>query len=351
MKRRADGRFVKTKTINGKKVFFYSTAKTEKLAERDFENQLLAYKEKEEKGKTFKEVADEWETEHDNEVSAGTAKRYKACTERARDKFGEMYIKDIAVSDINNYIKSFAVKYPTLKTVKMQRSVINLIFKYAMLKCYITNNPCEYVPLPSNLKQTKRELPSDDEIEKVKNGINCTFGLFAYLILYTGLRRGEALALQYKDIDFENKTIYIYKSVYHDSNKPIITKPKTAAGTRNVLLLDCLADKLPKLNKSAFLFPNNEGELLHQSNFNRLWDKYKEESGVTITPHQLRHAYATILYEANVSDKDAQELMGHSNINLTKEIYQHISQKRRAETLDKLNLFVKSSSSQEPSNT
>lgn len=340
MKKRPDGRYAKTKTINGKKIFFYSTARTEKLAERDFENQLLSYTEKVEKGKTFKEVADEWENEHNEGISAGTIKRYKPCTERAINAFGDIYIKDITVSDINNYIKAFAVKYTALKTVKMQRSVIGLIFKYAILKGYVLNNPCEYIPLPPKLKQIKRELPSDDEIEKVKNSINCTFGLFAYLILYTGLRRGEALALQYKDIDFKNKTISVYKSIYHDNNKPIITKPKTAAGTRKVLLLDCLADKLPKSHRDGFLFPNSNGELLHQSNFNRLWKKYKEESGVTITPHQLRHAYATILYEANVSDKDAQELMGHSNINLTKEIYQHISQKRRTETLNKLNIFV-----------
>ncbi|MBS7299062.1 MAG: tyrosine-type recombinase/integrase [Eubacteriales bacterium] len=47
-----------------------------------------------------------------------------------------------------------------------------------------------------------------------------------------------------------------------------------------------------------------------------------------MTPHQLRHAYATILYEAGIDEKDAQELMGHTSIQLTRDIYTHISKKR-----------------------
>lgn len=100
MTKRADGRYVKTKTINGKKVFFYSTAKTEKLAERDFENQLLSYTEKVEKGKTFKEVADEWERKHYGELEYYTEYRYKSLVAHTVDEFGRKYIKDITSTDI-----------------------------------------------------------------------------------------------------------------------------------------------------------------------------------------------------------------------------------------------------------
>lgn len=64
MKRRADGRYVKVKTIDGKRVSFYSSEPTEKKALRDIEAQMLAYTDKIDYGKTFHEVADEWESEH-----------------------------------------------------------------------------------------------------------------------------------------------------------------------------------------------------------------------------------------------------------------------------------------------
>ncbi len=332
--KRKDGRYCKKITIDGKQVAFYG--KTEK----EILNKIRTYREKQDNGKTFAEVADEWDTEHREYASAATIKRYAACLERATEYFGSKYIKEITVSQVDNYIKLFAKTGMALKTVKMQRSVINMIFKYAVLKEYITTNPCQYVPVPKNLKQTCRELPEDSDIEIVKNGVNCTFGLFAYLILYTGLRRGEALALQYKDFDFGRKIIHVTKSVSHAHNVPEVKEPKTAAGTRDVILLDCLADKIPKLKQNDYLFSNSKGELLHGSNFNRLWDKYVEETGVKLTPHQLRHAYATILFEAGINDKDAQTLMGHSSINLTRDIYTHIREKRMSETAGKLNQYV-----------
>ena len=60
-----------------------------------------------------------------------------------------------------------------------------------------------------------------------------------------------------------------------------------------------------------------------------------------ITPHQLRHAYATILYEAGIKDKDAQDLLGHANIQTTRDIYTHITNNRRAETAALLNAATK----------
>ena len=69
MRKRADGRYVKTVTINNKRIYFYSTAKTERQAERDFNAQLLAYEEKEREAYSFKNIADKWDTEYRNKVS------------------------------------------------------------------------------------------------------------------------------------------------------------------------------------------------------------------------------------------------------------------------------------------
>ena len=63
--------------------------------------------------------------------------------------------------------------------------------------------------------------------------------------------------------------------------------------------------------------------------FQSLWKKYADESGVTCTSHQLRHAYATMLEENNISEKDAQYLLGHAQISTTKDIYTHIRESKK----------------------
>lgn len=347
MKQRPDGRWVKTVTINGKRKMFYSRAKTEKQAERDINHQMMTYQEDEEKGKTFIEVAEEWVTAHYETVEYNTQKYYNAALKQIKEHFGKVLIKEISSIDIVSFIDSVCAQGYALKTVKSRLLVLNLIFKYAVIKRYVDTNPCMYISVPKNLKKTRRTAPENDELQTVIKSVDISFGFFAYLILYTGLRRGEALALRYSDIDFEKKQITVNKSIYHKNNVPYEKTPKTNAGIRNVILLDNLIPLLKERSEQSetdLIFPNSNGKWLTNGQFQSLWENYVEQTGLQITPHQLRHAYATFLFEAGVDEKDAQELMGHTTIQLTRDIYTHISQGRKQLTASKLNDFVSNSS-------
>lgn len=74
--------------------------------------------------------------------------------------------------------------------------------------------------------------------------------------------------------------------------------------------------------------------------FTRQWERWQKESGISATAHQLRHTYATILYEAGIDVKDAQALMGHSDIAVTQNIYTHIRENRAKLAADLLNRHV-----------
>ena len=347
MKRRKDGRWAKTVTINKKRVFFYSTAETERQAERDIAKQLLEYAEKEEQGKTFKEVSEEWSSAHFETIEYNTQKYYRASLKQINEYFGNEMIADITPTNIKVFIDKISYEGYALKTVKSRLLVLNLIFKYAVIQRYAENNPCTYITAPKNLKKTRREAPEEEEIQVVKNSIYIEFGFFAYFILYTGLRRGEALALRYSDIDYENKLITVNKSIYHKNNVPHEKTPKTSAGIRTVVLLDNLIPLLKKRkktdDKNELVFGNDSGRWLTNGQFQSLWENYVKQTQLKITPHQLRHAYATILYEAGIDEKDAQELMGHTTIQLTRDIYTHISKTRKKITADRLNKFVETS--------
>ena len=238
MKQRADGRWRKVKRINGKEISFYSKAKTEKAAIKDIENQMLQYVEKISRQKTFKEIAEIWSEQHEPEVGYKTWQGYQAHYKRAITEFGDHAIAEIQTTDIQLFINRLGKKGYAYKTVKSGLDVISMIFDQAILEKEITLNPCDYVKLPQNLPRKERELPSEEEIQKVKNGLNCHFGEFAYLLLYTGLRRGEALGLCAEHIDFEKRIIKIQQSVFFKINHPEIKEPKTKAGFREVFLLD-----------------------------------------------------------------------------------------------------------------
>lgn len=340
MKKRKDGRYLKVVTINGKRLYFYSSENTEKKAEKDIQRQILEYSKKEERGKLFSEIADEWEENHYSKLEYNTIRRYKTLLSHAKDDFKDRYIKEIYPIDIERHIEYFAMKNYATKTIKDQLSVVRLVFKYAYLKGYISNDPTRYITPPKGKASTPREALTDNEIEIVKNSIHCTFGLFAYFLMYTGLRKGEALALQYKDIDFENKEIHITKSVYHVSNVPHIKSTKTENGIRTVVLLDLLDDKLSRGKSNDYIFSVDGSRPLAYSAFQRRWNKYCKETDLCITAHQLRHTYATILFEAGIDVKDTQHLMGHSDISVTRNIYTHIRSSRLKETAQKLNTYI-----------
>lgn len=330
-KLRADGRMEKVMTIGGKKVHFYGKNESEIL------RKIRDYKEKEENGPLFKDVAEQWHIDYEKQVEYNTYYKSLMYYNRAVEYFGDKYIRQITPADINQFYMLLSSQGYAKKTVSNQKTILGNIFRYSIVKGYTNENPLAYVSLPKNLKQNKRELPSDTDIQLVKDNVNTEFGLLPFFLIYTGCRKSEALALQFKDIDLKNKKIKITKAVFYKSNQPQIKQPKTANGVREIPLLDKLIPHLPKGKPDDYIFSLDGSQPYSQSWFQRHWTKYQQQTGVTATPHQLRHAYATLLYEAGIDEKLAQELMGHADITTTKNIYTHIRTSRIATAANVLN--------------
>lgn len=289
---------------------------------------------------SFEAAADAWELKHWDRVGNKTTETYAAPLRRVKEQFAGMDAEEVTAQSIQAFLADLGKRGYSRRTVQMHRDIIHMIFNNAIVEYGLRFNPCSAVSMPRNLPVTRRELPDDMAIEAVKHGKDQPFGLFALVCLYGGLRRGEALALRYEDIDREKREIRVTKAVEYIGNNPHIKSPKTAAGVRVVPLLDPLADALQN-KKHGLLFPREEdGKPLTKTQYRKRWLRYCEAIGHNITAHQLRHGYATILYEAGVPDKDAQELLGHSNIELTRDVYTHIRQAHRQETAKRLNDYV-----------
>lgn len=288
----------------------------------------------------FCDVVDEWDKWHSPAIKYYTKDCYIAPIKDVKEYFAECKITDIHPLDIQRYMLALERKKYAKQTIKLRLTVLRQVYDYAILQQYVSINPCAVIQAPKNAPKAKRELPCDSQIEAVKRAQSADFGLFALLLLYTGLRRGEALALCYEDINRVKGTISINKAIVFEDGLPTVqTSLKSSSGVRELPLLDPLKSVLPK-QANGLIFKNIDGKALTLSQFNISWRNYRRENGITITPHQLRHAYATICFDAGLDPKDAMRLLGHSKEEVTRDIYTHITESRAQIATDKLNAFI-----------
>lgn len=340
MTRRKDGTWQQamTVTIRGRKTqkYFYGKTKGEVLAK------IQAYKDDESLGPLFVTVADEWWEQHEPTIATNTTKSYKPALRRAKENFKTSRIREITPADVSKFLRKFIKEQnPAQKTAATQLMIVNLICSFAVENCYIQINPVREVSLPKNLPKTQRKLPEPEDLKRVKASADAPFGMFAYWTLYTGCRRGELQALTWEDVDIENGWIHITKTLYYKEGKPTLKAPKTKSGVRDIPLMTRLAQALTP--GKGIIFANETGGYLTESQFQKKWAEYREATGVTCTPHQLRHAYATMLWENEIQLKDAQTLLGHAQASTTLDIYTHIRKTREAQLQQKLlDLDIKS---------
>ena len=329
---RPDGLHESIITINGKRKAF--RGKTD----REVWTKIKNYKAEAESGRTdtFENVAHDWWCEIEPTLAPNSLRNYSPAYERAVSEFGKADVAKITAKEIEKYINRFAKTYAK-KTVITQRQIIRQIMNKAQREGYIQYNPAEAVLLPKNLPQKKRHAPTQDQIQKIKDIVNDEFGLFAFLIYYAGCRRGEALALRYEDIDRDEKRISISKSVYYVGTRPNIKPPKSDSGERDVPLLDDLAAHLPD-RKYGYIFSDDGGKSpLNDHRLTGLYDRYRERTGVNVSPHEIRHGYATALHDAGVDFKTAQRLLGHAQLSTTMDIYTDVLDKSLTSAAQKMN--------------
>lgn len=330
MKKRSDGRYVKviTDQKTKKRISFYGNTV------RELNQKLLAYERKQTYGKTFGEVADEWWSEHYDTLAHQSLRGYKPALARALKEFGNDYVRDIEPADILRFYKKLAKQGLTQKTISNNRIILNQIFEYAILYKEIQYNPCSSVKIPKTESKNRPLQPAspEDEARILESDHQWLFPVVAIL---TGLRKGEILALQWKDFNFEENTIHITKSIEHIGKRPNEKVPKTDAGTRYVPLLNLLKQKLEpvKGNPNSYLFSDDGGKTpLSEHRYTRLYKNYQRDVGVTCTAQNLRHSYATIAVEAKAGVKELQNALGHADVTTTMNIYTAV-RKRNVENL------------------
>ena len=350
------------------------TGKRHPIYDRDPEKLYEKIKAKEQPAEpTFADIAEAWRDTVWETYKEGTRASYAAMYKRALDEQDGRLAAEVTPSDISNHLQRLAAQKLSARSVKALRTVYRQIYQQAIIDehfgQYVKSNPAVNVPLPRNAAPAvQREAPDDEIIDAIRaNATTAYFGLFAMFLISTGFRRGEALAVTWGDIDFKAKTISCSKQVVF-RNTAHIDDVKTKSGVRTVPLLPDLAKvlKRPKKAKDTeYVFPAEDGSFFSQASFERHWNHYCKDQGFkvcvleeprvslqkhkyihreyknTLTPHVLRHGYATMLYDAGVDAFTAQKLLGHAHIETTLAVYTHLSQRKKDESIQKLDAYVK----------
>ena len=311
---------------------------------------------------TVSEWAQEWLKTYKAGVSYKTQEMYRlAVYVHIVPALGHMKLKDVRPHHIQHLINVKCSEGLT-RTVEMISMTLKQILKKAVENNLIVRNPSEAVELPKIAKPKKRALTDAEKKYIEVAELDLKSRTFLYVLLYSGLRRGEALALMKKDINLNEKTITIYKNLIFKSNSPEIKmSPKSEAGNRVIPIPDILANILMEylpMVETMYIFPAASGNLMSHTAFRRFWDKIikqlNEAAGGNekvialskdISSHMFRHTYATMLYYAGVDIKSAQYLLGHSSINVTMEIYTHLDIGKTRSAADKINELLSSSQS------
>ena len=339
----------------------FKTMKEAKQAERNLlldveENGLPSNQSDGFRDPTFEELASLWLENYKTTVKPSTFENVRVKVEKMTEEhFKELKLKKITVAYCQRVVIELSKTYVLYNHYL---SVINRIFKYAVLMDILDSNPFDKVIKPKS-RQVQRKgnfLTKEELKEFLKLAQTATLSYFfplVHLMSYTGLRQGEALALKWSDIDFENKKITVDKTAVRIKEKQTLQTPKTKNSKRVIsidpttlsILKSWKKDQIKIYFKNGkhfkgddnFIFTNERGEWVHIHNFIRYFKRFIADHKLKpITPHGLRHTHASLLFSAGVEPKNISDRLGHSTVQITLDLYTHITEEQRTDTVEKL---------------
>lgn len=267
--------------------------------------------------KTFGEWLNEWYDTY--KANKGLKPSYLQRIRSYIDKhllkeLGDMRLCDIDGKTLQEYINNCAAA----NARKKQSLIINECLNKAVALQLIPHNPFVSVDLPKSKSKHYRPFEFDEQVALLKAVTTEKYIAVMWVLCCTGMRIGELLALNFEtDVDYRNRTIRV------DKDMDILTgtindTPKTDSSVRSIPFLDTLEPYLKVLEKTKLTY--NSVRLF----FKRKYEKFGFKG---LNLHSFRHTFISLCYIADMPVKRIQTIAGHSDINLTLNIYTHVLKK------------------------
>ncbi len=313
---------------------------------------------------TFEEVYKLWFEQYKTTVKESTAyTQNNIINVQILPYFGSLRVDKIDTAFCQKQVNRI------FKSLKNYNNVINLIrhiFDYAKAMKQIKINPMGDVIVPkrNHKNNAGKQAPNFYNKEQLKIFLeilkeHAPYQMYVVfrVLAFTGMRKGELAALKWSDVDFINGTISIKRTVAFDENgKYHIQSPKTRKSIRTISVDDTTLNALKtwknELRKELFKQGKNidkGDEFIFHSKQGKFMNKYinyflktiiEKYDLPPIKPHGFRHTHASLLFESGASIKEAQDRLGHENVQTTMDIYTHVTKSAREKTAEKFANYI-----------
>ncbi|EJY96515.1 site-specific integrase [Staphylococcus arlettae] len=311
---------------------------------------------------TFKEVYELWLEQYQNTVRESTYQRVLTLFDTAiLEHFKDIPVKKITIPYCQKVINKWNKKYKDMKAIRIYAS--NVLDYAANLKI-IADNPFKHTKQPRK-NETKQDdsytYYSSDELQTFLGFVEDKpmYHAIFRTLAFTGLRRGELMALTWEDIDFDKKNISISKTCARGKDyKLVIQAPKTKSSLRTISIDDKTLDVLKHwkvqqrieslkfghntMDKKQNVFTDvTTNKILYPEHVNKaLNDICNDNNFKRIKVHGFRHVHCSLLFEAGLTIQEVQDRLGHGDIKTTMDIYAHVTEKQRDKVADKFANYI-----------
>jgi len=272
--------------------------------------------------------------------------------------FGHVQLQKLTTEHLERLYTKLQKEGYSSHTIRGIHGFLHKALNQAVRRNYISRNVCDFVDLPRNTTHATIQVLDTHQAKhllEVAKGHNLE--TFLMVAITTGMRFGELTALRWQDINFEEGTIYIHRTVKYLSGHGFVEgEPKTAKSKRKIMVPGITVEGLkrhyeqqlemrlkagPAWKEREIVFPNQYGNFLREEVVMNRFHKLLEQAELpTMRLHDLRHSAASILLASGVNPKLIQELLGHTNIGMTLDTYSHVLPSMQKEVKDKWdNLF------------
>lgn len=317
---------------------------------------------------TFQAAYELWLEQYRNTVKESTLnKTIQLFGKHILPAFGSMKLDKISVTFCQKKVNEWFGIHSKYTVIKNYTSSV---LKFAIRMDLLKSNPMDKVTLPRRMAAVGKDegLKYFDKVElqrffeysaaEAERTNNLLWHTLSRLLAFSGIRKGEALALTWNDLDFVSESVTINKTLTRGlENRLIIQAPKTASGKRSIALdpitlamlntwrkrqaMDFLKLGFNTMSGEQLIFPNTKNEFMCPTKPDKKLSRIIEQNDLKrITIHGFRHTHCSLLFEAGASIKEVQDRLGHSDIKVTMNIYAHVTEKAKEKTAEKFAKYV-----------
>ncbi|MGE7910775.1 tyrosine-type recombinase/integrase [Lysinibacillus xylanilyticus] len=312
------------------------------------------------RAETYQEVYDLWIVQYEKTVEESTfVKTVGYFKNHILPSMSNYRIEKINIAVCQKHYDEWAAKVKKARTIK---SYAKKVLDYAIVHGYIENNPFNHIETKVKqayvdpIDEDEENFYSREELVTFLNHAEIHLDYKAYallrLIAYTGMRKSEALALTWNDLNLIDNELTINKAIGRGKNTQLYLKSTKTGKSRTIKIDETTVSilkewkKLQKqkyfkfgintLQKSQLIFSNKDNTFIQPGQVQK-WMYSVQNKFVfkKVSPHGLRHTHCSLLFEAGASIKEVQDRLGHSDVKTTLDIYTHVTQKAKEGAIQK----------------